>query len=334
MYGSCRRRRGRAAAGSAAVAAVAVVAALLAGCGDDTDSAGASGDGLVVAASFYPLAEAASRVGGDLVEVVNLTPAGTEPHDVELSPDQVDTLEDADLVVYLGDGFQPAVEELAERRSEPTVDVSSSVAMEAGASDAPAGDDDHDAGEGEGDDHGADEVDPHFWLDPTLMAQAVDAVESALGDLSPDDAGTFADNATEYRTELENLDNEMAAGLATCERDEIVTSHAAFHYMAERYGLTQVPIAGLSPESEPSADRLDELSELIEDEGVTVVFYETLVSPEVAEALAREAGVDTAVLNPIEGLTDDELAAGATYASAMRDNLTTLMEALDCEPPG
>jgi zinc transport system substrate-binding protein len=316
------------------VALAAVPLLLLAACGDDDDgdaSAGASegGDPIQVVAAFYPVAEAAEQVGGDLVDLTNLTPAGTEPHDLELTPDQVDDIEDADVVLYLGQGFQPAVADAADRRGddEVTVDLLDGVALESGASEALASE--------EGDEHseeGGDEgtLDPHFWLDPQLMAGAVDEIEAALGDADPAGAEAFGAGAQRYDGELAALDQEMEAGLSSCERDEIVTSHAAFYYLAKRYGLTQLPIAGLSPEAEPDADRLADLADQVEEDGITTVFYEDLVSPDVAETLAREAGVETARLSPIEGLTEDQVDEGDDYLSVMRQNLTALQDALGC----
>ena len=278
--------------------------AALGACGEGDPSAADAGDRLRVVASFYPLAEAAQRVGGDLVDVVNLTPVGSEPHDLELSPGQLDEILDAELVVYLGGGFQPAVEEAVEQADVPILDLADAVALEG--------------------------ADPHFWLDPTRMADATTAVESGLAEVSPGDAAAFAANADEYRGELEALDSELAGGLAACDRSEIVTAHAAFHYLAERYGLDEIAIAGVTPESEPDPERLADLAEFVDDHGVTTVFYESLVEPDLAETLAREAGVDTAVLDPIEGLSDDAVADGASYVSVMRENLAALREALGC----
>jgi zinc transport system substrate-binding protein len=296
-------------------------------------STGPNADPLRVVANFYPLAEALQRVGGDRVDVINLTPPGSEPHDIEVTSDDVDAIEDADLVVYLGGGFQPAVEHVAEDRSGPTLDIATKVALEAGdheAIEAEEGDEHaaEDEHAEEGDDHG--EVDPHFWLDPTLMQAAVDAIQAELATLSPTDEATFAANAAAYDTELAALDAEFAAGLTGCARAQIVTAHAAFYYLAHRYGLEQLAITGLSPESEPDPQRLDELADLVEREGVTTIFSETLVSPEIAETLARETGVTTAVLNPLEGLTDDQLDDGETYLSVQRENLAALQTALDC----
>lgn len=296
----------------------------LGGCGGDGGVSGRSADGgkLAVVASFYPVAEAASRAGGDRVDVANLTPAGTEPHDLELTPQQVDQIEDADLVLYLGGGFQPAVEKVARGRRGPSLDLLAELPLqEAEHEDAPeAGDATHEHADG----------DPHFWLDPTLMAEAVTLIEGALVALDEAAAREVGAAAEAYRQELLALDHELAEGLSGCQRREIVTSHAAFHYMARRYDLVQMPISGLSPESEPDPRRLSELTDLIRTKNITTVFYETLVSPEVAETLAREAKVETAVLDPLEGLSDDEVASGGSYLSVMRRNLQVLRQALDC----
>lgn len=303
------------------IALLVMTELLLGACGssNDGDSDAASGR-IKVVASFYPMADAVAEVGGGGVTVSNLTPVGTEPHDIELTSRQVDRLQDADLVVYLGKGFQPAVSEIASRRSKGRVDVLDGVALDAGASDAIAAE--------EGGKKGG--VDPHFWLDPTLMAKAVDAIAAALTAVSPGSAETFRTNAQHYKNALRSLDNDFERGLASCDRSEIVTSHAAFFYLARRYGLTQRPIAGLSPESEPDADRLASLADEIKAKGITTVFYEELVSPKVAKTLAREAHVKTGVLTPIEGLTKKELAAGKDYIAVMRDNLVALRDALGC----
>jgi zinc transport system substrate-binding protein len=268
------------------------------------------------------VAQAATEVGGDLVGVRNLTPAGTEPHDIELSPKQVDELESADVVLYLGDDFQPAVQTIAERRDAGTYDLLAGVDLQKGASDALHAE--------EGEAANAEALDPHFWLDPQRMAKAVDEVAAALAKASPGDATAFRAGAARYRKQLTDLDTEFETGLANCARHEIVTSHAAFFYLADRYGLTQFPISGLSPEAEPDPARLAELSDTIKAKGITTIFYEDLVSPDVARTLARETGATTAVLSPIEGLTKAQQDKGETYLSVMRDNLAALRKALDC----
>jgi zinc transport system substrate-binding protein len=295
-------------------AALALCALALAGCGSGQPSR--DPDGVEVIASFSPLAEAAERVGGGLVEVRNLTPAGVEPHDLELTPDDVATISDADVVVYLGGGFQPAIEEaLSEARGAVLVDVLD-VARPVEAAST--------------EDHGDASVDPHVWLDPLRFADVVRSVEAALSRADPGHASAFAANADAYVDELLGIDRSVRDGLADCERSTIVTSHDAFAYLAAAYALDLVPITGLSPESEPDARRLAELVDLVEREDATTIFTEPLVSSAVAETVAREAGADVEVLDPIESYTDEQVAAGESYATLMRANLDALRGALGC----
>jgi zinc transport system substrate-binding protein len=237
------------------------LALVAAGCSGGDD---ASDDGrTTVVAAFFPLAEAARQVGGDDVAVTDLTPAGVEPHELELSPDQVDRLLDADLAIVLGGGFQPAVEEVADDRDGPTLVVFDELGIEA--------------------------ADPHVWLDPTTMARIAEAVAEAVdGD------------ATAFVAELEALDARYDEGLASCERDVLVASHDAYGYLAEHYGLRMETISGLIPEEEPDPSRLDDLADLVEREGVTTIFNEPLLPRRAAETLARETGAEVAVLDPLE----------------------------------
>jgi zinc transport system substrate-binding protein len=280
-------------------------------------SAGPGGTGgrLEVVAGFYPLAEAAEKVGGALVEVQNLTPPGVEPHDLELTPDQIADIERADVVLYLGHGFAPAIDQVVADAQGISVDLLEGMSLKLGQ-----------PGGGE---QGA-VLDPHVWLDPELYLRLVDRTEQALAQAAPTEAAAFESNANAFRTELGELNEEYRSGLSGCARDVIVTSHAAFAYLSARYGLIQEPIAGLSPEAEPSPTRLAELTRLVRRDGVTTIFTEELVSPKVAETLANEVGVTTAVLNPLEGLTRQELSAGEDYVSVMRNNLRALERALGC----
>jgi zinc transport system substrate-binding protein len=173
-------------------------------------------------------------------------------------------------------------------------------------------------------------ADPHVWLDPNLYETMVAQIERALADAAPADASTFRHNADAFEQQISTLASEYASGLASCQRTTIVTNHAAFGYLASEYGLTQDAISGLAPDAEPSAQRLAQLKDLVEREGITTIFTEDLVSPKVAETLANEAGVHTAVLHTLEGLTADEVAAGDDYISQMRENLTRLEDALGC----
>lgn len=294
--------------------------ALAAGaCSSGGSSGEAGGNGadvpLTVAASFYPIAEAAEAIGGDCVEVVNLTPPGVEPHDLELTPDDVEAIASSDVVLYLGSGFQPAVEDAIGDAQGSTLDVSTVVESAL----LPASD--------------ADEgllVDPHVWLDPGSWSTATGPIGKALTAAAPDASCDFDAGAKAYAGELTALDEEFASGLEDCERDVIVTNHAAFGYLASAYGLTQHAISGLAPGAEPTPERLVELKDLVQELGITTIFSEALVPPEVAQTLADEAGVDVATLNTLEGLTPEEIAAGEDYDSVMRTNLETLRRALGC----
>jgi zinc transport system substrate-binding protein len=274
-----------------------------------------TGGKVEVVASFYPLAEAAERVGGDRVAVTNLTAPGVEPHDLELTPGQIESISSAQLVLYLGGGFQPAVEDALNDAAGKTLDVSSglrTLAVPPGESEASL------------------TADPHVWLDPELFSQVVRKVEGALAEADPPHAGAFGKNARAYEEQLSALNADYRAGLSSCDRNVIVTSHAAFGYLSRRYGLVQEPIAGLSPEAEPNPQHLADLKAMVERDGVTTIFAEDLVSPKVAQTLASETGVTTAVLNPLESLTPSELDAGENYVSVMRQNLSLLRKALGC----
>jgi zinc transport system substrate-binding protein len=277
---------------------------ILAGCGGDTRSADNAGSARreTVVAAFYPLAYLAQEIGGERVDVTNLTPAGAEPHDIELTPRDVENIRDADVVLYLGHGFQPAVEDAAAGASGKTVDLLSGVRLRASAEEGEA-------------------TDPHAWLDPVLFRHFAERVGEALG--RPDGVGRLS-------AQLTKLDAAYRTGLARCRRHAIVTSHAAFGYLAQRYGLKQIAIAGLTPEAEPTPRDLEHIVDEVRRSGATTVFFEELVSPRIAETVAHEVGARTAVLNPIEGLTPAEQERGEDYVSVMRSNLAALRRALGC----
>jgi zinc transport system substrate-binding protein len=303
-----------------AVAAAVSTATLLTGCGGGNGTTGRE-DGVTVVAAFYPLEWVASRVGGDAVTVSSLTPPGAEAHDLELAPRDVAAVAEADLVVFLK-GFQPAVDEAAGSEAGDR-------AWDAGqAADLSLTAPDHDHSHEDGAHAGDEPADPHFWLDPTRLASVGDALAGRLAEIDPDDAAAYEDNAAALRTDLEKLDAEMQAGLAGCAVRTLVTSHDAFGYLADRYGFDVVGISGLRPSQEPDPAQLAAISELVKDRGVTTVYTETLVDPAVAETVAAEAGVRTAVLDPLEGLTDDS--AGEDYLQVMRTNLAVLRQGQSC----
>jgi zinc transport system substrate-binding protein len=277
--------------------AVALTVAVAAGCG-----ASSNGGGRTVVAAFYPLAYAAKAVAGPGATVRDLTPPGAEPHDVELGPRDVAGIQKADVVFYLSHGFQPAVEQAARDARGKRVDLLAGVRL-------------HRSVEEEG------EADPHVWLDPALYARVVERIGVALG--RPARAHALV-------RRVRALDAAYRRGLAHCRRREFVTSHAAFGYLAARYGLRQIAITGIDPESEPSASTLRDLAALVRRDHVRTVFFERLVSPKLAETVAREAGARTAVLDPIEGLTPNEQRQGANYLTLMRSNLRELRTALEC----
>jgi zinc transport system substrate-binding protein len=274
------------------LAAVALLAASCAG-------SGATKGQRTVVAAFYPLAFAAAAIGGSKVHVENLTPPGAEPHDVELSPRTVGRLQEADLVLYLSHGFQPAVENAVEGARGTRLDTLEGLHL-------------HKGSEG---------TDPHVWLDPVLFARVARRIGTAVG--RPASAAAFS-------ARLKRLDREYRAGLRDCARREFVTSHAAFGYLAARYHLRQIPITGIDPEAEPTPKRLRDLVELVRREGVTTVFFERLVSPRLAETVAREAGARAEVLDPIEGLTSSGARRGDDYFTLMHRNLSHLRAALGC----
>ncbi|MGI5168449.1 metal ABC transporter substrate-binding protein [Spirillospora sp. CA-253888] len=307
--------------------------AALTACGN----AGATGsaDRTEVAASFYPMAWLAERVGGDDAAVSTLTKPGAEPHDLELTPKQIGALGKADLTLYVK-GLQPAVDDaVAKHAKGKGLDAAGTVKL------LPAPGEDEHAHEGHehehGEEHGHEEEhghdhgdaghDPHLWLDPSRMATVATALGDRLAAADADHAAGYRSRAAALAKELNGLDQEFKTGLASCKRKTIVTAHAAFGYLADRYGLKQISIAGVDPTSEPSPKRLAELTGEVRSSGATTVFTESLVSRKVADTLAREAGVRTAVLDPVEGIKEG---SSENYLTVMRANLKTLKPALEC----
>jgi zinc transport system substrate-binding protein len=305
---------------AAAMAAGALmVGAVLAACSASPPRA--PGDAVRVVVALYPLQFVVEQVGGETVSVKNLVQPGAEPHDLELSPRQVADVADADLVVYLG-GFQPAVDEaVGLEAADEGLDVGEFVPLLAAP--VPGGP----PALANPAETAADGMDPHLWLDPNRMAMVATAVAARLSAIDPDNARTYHESSEALRQRLSSLDSDYTAALRNCARREIVVSHAAFGYLADRYRLNQVAISGLEPEAEPTPQRLAEVATLARRLGATTVFFETLVSPAVAQAIASEVGARTAVLDPIEGPPEDD---GGNYLSVMRSNLHELVTALAC----
>jgi zinc transport system substrate-binding protein len=261
-----------------------------------------------VLASFYPLQYVAQRIVGAHAEVTNLTKAGTEPHDLELTPRQTADLAGADVVLY-EHGLQPSVDEAVRNESpEHVVDAASVVDL-------------HEADEGNG-------LDPHFWLDPTLLAEVAQSFTKAISESDSAHASDYREANEKLQSDLGALDEEFSAGLATCRSRTLVVSHDAFGYLADRYDLEMRSIAGLSPGAEPSPRHLQELADLIRTDKITTVFSERLGSQKFADTLASDLGITTAVLDPIEGLTSPD--SSEDYLSLMRENLAAMKKAGGC----
>lgn len=334
-----------------------------------TEESAAPAEKLKVETSFYPMYEFARNVGGDLADVELLVPAGTEPHDWEPTPQDIAKIEEADLLVYNGAGMESWVDQVLDASANGdllAVEASKGIDIMEGSEEegndhghdeaAEEGHDhDHDAAAEEDHDHDHDHdeaateehdhdheeeaghthnhdhggLDPHVWLSPALAIEEVRGIEKAFAEKDPANAAQYKSNADAYVAKLEALNTEFKDGLSGTKRTDFITQHAAFGYLAREYDLTQVPIAGLSPEQEPSAQEMAEIVEFAKEHDVKTIFFETLVSSKVAEAIASEIGAKTAVLNPLEGLTDEEIAAGEDYLSIMRANLAALQAALN-----
>ena len=321
------------------IAVAATLTPLVAGCANAGPAGGADG-GLTVVTSAYPFQFVAERVAGSNATVTNLTAPGAEPHDLELTPRQVGSLSDAGLVVYER-GFQPAVDEAVEQSGAGTVlDTTTVVPLEK----LGTGDDhEHEGAEGaehegehaEGEEHAGEHdhgaaggLDPHVWLDPTKLATIATAVADRLAAVDPDHAAAYRTNAEALGVELTALDSRFRSGLTDCRQTEFITSHTAFGYLAKRYGLVQIGISGISPDTEPSPARIAEVQKEAAEHQVTTIFTETLASPAVADAIAGDLGLRTDVLDPIEGITD--ASRGRDYVAVMDANLVALQEANGC----
>lgn len=263
-----------------------------------------TGSDIVV--SFYPLQFVAQRIVGSRYRVVDLAQLGVEPHDLELRPRQIAEVAEAKVAFY-EKGMQPSVDEAIEQnRPAHVVDAASVVHLH----------------------HGDGGLDPHFWQDPILLSRVAAAFAAEMEAADPSQAAAYRRRLASLQADLSGLDADIRAGLAHCRVRSIVVSHDAFEYYGRRYGLDVHAIAGLSPDAEPSAKRLAQLADLARQLGVTTVFSETLASPRLAQTLASDAGLRTAVLDPIEGLTSKD--PHADYLSLMRANLRALQGAGGC----
>lgn len=312
---------------TAVAAATALGLVSLSACSGTSSAGGDKGGGkLDVVASFYPMQYLAEQIGGDHVEVTTLTKPGVEPHDLELKPRQASELRGAGYILYLK-GVQPAVDEaIAQSGVEHTVDAATLTTMESHGTEV-GHDHGDEGGEHEGGEHGAEGgADPHVWLDPVKYAEVAKGVGDSLAKADPAHAADYRKNTEALVGKLKSLDAKFAAGLKNGTTKTFITTHSAFGYLAERYGLEQHGIAGIDPESEPSPARIKELQSVAKQEKVSTVFFETLASDRTARTLAEDTGLRTDVLDPLEGITDRS--KGDDYLSVMESNLAALQKAL------
>jgi len=279
-------------------------------------SAVATDGKLSVAASYYPLYEFARQVGGSDVAVTNVTPAGVEPHEYEPSPQALARVDDADVFIYNGGTLEPWASKFVQQYTHTAIRASDGMAL------LPV------TGEDAGN-HTA--TDPHFWLDPVLAQQAVATIRDAFSRADPNHAAGYARRAAAYSAQLAELDKDFRSALTDCRLRTIVTSHAAFAYLAQRYDLHVITIAGVSPEQEPDAATMAAISRTVKQDDIHYIFFEKLVSPRLADTIARETGARTLVFDPVEGLDEAAQRQGKNYITIQRDNIGVLHEALACQ---
>lgn len=311
---------------AALAGAVALGATALTACSGASAAGGGKDGKLGVMASFYPMQFLAEQIGKDHVKAATLTKPGVEPHDLEITPKQTGQLGESDVVLYLK-GLQPAVDKaVAQSGVKHIVDAAALTKLEVHGS---SGHDHAHEGEGEGEEghgHGEAGEDPHIWLDPVKYAEVAKGVGAALEKADPDHAADYRKNTDELVGKLTALDAEFKDGLKNTASKTFITTHSAFGYLAERYGLDQEGISGVDPESEPSPARMKELQAVAKKDNVSTVFFESLASDKTAKTLAADTGLKTDVLDPLEGITDKS--QGADYLEVMRSNLKNLQKAL------
>lgn len=301
--------------------AVVLIIFFLSGCGLAPVATVDPSKPLEVVASFYPLAHFSEQVGKDRVHVSTVVPNGTEPHDYEPTAADITKIRNAQAFFFIGGGFEPWAEKI---EGGTAMSVYLNLQKMQGE-DAPKG-----ANRAGGEEDGGG-FDPHIWLDPLLAKRQVEIIRDAFLEKDPSNRKTYQANAAQYLRKLDQLDTEFRRELKACRANYSIVSHDAFGYLTRRYGLNLTAISGLSPHEEPSAKRLAELTELAREKKVRYIFFETLASPKLAQVIAKEVGAQTLVLNPIEGLSESEIAEGKNYLSLMRENLNNLKIALGCQ---
>lgn len=269
-----------------------------------------SSDKIQIVVSFYPLADFAKNVGKDYVQITNITPAGAEPHDYEPAPQEIAQIYNSKLFVFNGNSIDSWADKI---RSD--LEKNGVIVLKMSEHMNPLN----------------SNYDPHFWLNPLNAIKETNLIADALIKIDPAHGKEYNKNRDDYNAQLIELDREYKEGLANCKHNEIITSHNAFYYLSEQYGFTALYILGLSPDAEPSPKAIADISDVARNNGIKYIFFETLVSPKISETIANEVGAQTLVLNPIEGLTNEESQAGKNYINIMKDNLTNLRAAMQCK---
>lgn len=295
------------------IGAVLALAVSLAGCQSQDKTADT--DTIKVMASFYTMGDLAQKAGGEKVQVTTMVPAGTEPHDWEPSAQDIAMLEEADIFIYNGAGMEHWAEDVL-----GTLENKDLIVVEAAEDIELLGSHGH---QGE-----AEAYDPHVWLDPQNGKKQMQRIEQALEKAAPEEKEYFQENSEKYEEEFDELDKEYREQLEPLPNKNIIVAHEAFGYLCQAYGLNQIGIEGLSPDSEPDPKKMEEIIEFARENQVKTIFFEELTSPKVAETIAKETGAETAVLNPLEGLKEEEIEEGKDYFSVMRENLQALVKAL------
>lgn len=340
------------------VSGVLVFVLSLAGCSQSTvqQEAEVSESTLQAVASFFPLAFFAEQVGGSNIQVKNVTPTGAEPHDFEPSPRDLAEIEKADLFLFMGQGFDPWAEEFSQQLTEEGPEVIEVLeegidliayneeeheeheeedhrhSHEESDHDHEHEDEDHEKDHDEEEEHHHEgEYDPHIWLDPVRAQQIVQLIAQKLSEIDSENSAVYSQQAQNVVAELQDLDQQFQQGLASCQLKTAIVSHDAFQYLGDRYNIEFIGISGLSPQAEVSARRMAELTDLARDNNIQYIFFESLVSPKVSTTLAEEVGIETLVLNPLEGLTKEEIDQGKGYTEVMQQNLENLKKALACQ---
>jgi zinc transport system substrate-binding protein len=292
----------------------ALIASGLSGCSNSDETAQ---DKLQIVSNFYPVKYLVDAIGGDLVTNTSLTPDGAEPHDLTLDPKALASINSADAIFFIGASFQPDVDKAVENLPSEVTAIDLSRSPGVVILDAPS-----DLGK----ESLAGGKDPHIWLDPKNMSAMAADIAKTLKLLDPNSVDIFEQNLVSLVDKLDSLNKDFSAGLASCEQKTLVTSHAAFQYLAATYGLNQLAITGISPEDQPDAKLLAELATEAKRVGVKTVFFEDVLPADLSETVARAIGATTSLLSALEftpeGTND--------YISMMRDNLANLRAGLNC----